>query len=50
MKIEKEPLAAAIDEWAPAPSPSRVIERQHVVLDDFAPETEHDAQSSGTYW
>jgi hypothetical protein len=33
---------------APAPLPSRTIERKSVVLDGFAPETKPDAQFSGT--
>jgi hypothetical protein len=43
------PLTSVPDIIAPAPSPSRVNERWCVVLDGFAPETELDAQLSGTY-
>jgi hypothetical protein len=44
------PLTSGPDIIAPAPSPSRVIERRRVVLDSFVPETEPEAQLSGTYW
>jgi hypothetical protein len=42
-------LTSVLNINAPDPSPSHLIERQHVVLDGFAPETKLDAQLSGTY-